>query len=556
MPQKSNWQITDEEAQRTLAAIQDPLFLIEHGLGVNLWDKQKEIVESVWKHKYTAVKASYNVGKTFVAASITLAWLLPNKNSKAITTAPTAKQVEDLLWGEIGSMVSNSKIPLWEPGSGVKLNQTDLVIDGKKWYATGISVQIGAEEQSAVRISGYHAPMILVVIDEATGVHPAIWKALNGLMSGANTRMLAITNPRTNLCEFKTFCQDPRVNVITISAFDHPNIKTGKEIIPGSVDIEWVEDMVLKHCEEVKHHSAEDMTFEWKGKIYKPDDTALWELCGEFPRVSDELFFSMLNPKIHHFPAKDVPDDAVTIPSFMDYGNWNALYYAKMDNNGNIYVMNEFICIKGEMQERAEKFRNWCFYHGYRDFTVVGDTDMYAEPAPAYHTGGNKPVVETFKRVCNDDAQLPNGEKFIGLGINFVKAIKSKTEGYTYRKYCNRQVKDRLNWRKDSQTEWWLLKPTLYIDKEACPYIYATVLGKTQSGITQKLDGVAEDTPGLIKSLLYEEDFDQTIGIDHPIDALKGLVTSAPHRAEKPKSQEQSNEELRRQIAESFKRGM
>lgn len=548
--------ISYEEAVAAAERLKDPLFLIENGLGIQLWDKQKEIVESVWKNKYTAVKASYNVGKTFVAAAITLAWLIPNINSKALTTAPTAKQVEDLLWGEIRSMVSNSKVPLWEPGSGVKLNQTDLVIDGKKWYATGISVQIGAEEQSAVRISGYHAPMILVVIDEATGVHPAIWKALNGLMSGANTRMLAITNPRTNICEFKTFCDDPRVNVITISAFQHPNIRTKSEVIPGSVDIEWVEDMILKHCEEVKAHSAEDQTFEWNGKIYKPDDEALWELCGEFPRVSDELFFSMLNPKIHHYPAEQVSSDAVVIPSFMDYGNWNVLYYAKMDNNGNIYVINEFVCIKGELKERAEKFRNWCFYHGYRDFTVIGDTDLFAEPAKAYHTGGGKPAIETFKSVCNDEIITEKGEHLTGLGINFVKAIKTATEGYSYRKYCNRAVKDRLNWRKDASTGWWLLRPSLYIDKEKCPYIYATVLGKSLSGIAQKLDGVAEDTPGLIKSLLYDEDFDEKIGIDHPIDALKGLVSSAPGRIIKPAEQRQSNDDLRRQIREQFMRSV
>jgi hypothetical protein len=498
--QSGNEILSDKEVETAVRTLQDPLYFIENAIGVNLWDKQKEIVESVWKYKITLVKASFNVGKTYCAAAIGLAFLFPNVNSRVLTTAPTNKQVEDLLWGEITNMVKNSKRPLIDSAGTpeAKLNQTDLILDGKKWFATGITVQVGKEEQSAVRFSGYHGPMILDIIDEASGVHKAIWKAVNGHMSGENSRLLAITNPRTNLCEFKELWDEaennPRINRITISAFDHPNIKEGREVIPGGVGIEWVEDMIRKHCEIVKEHSQEDHTFEWKGKIYKPDNTAIWELCGEFPKISDELFFGMLNKEVHDADKREIPE-VIKVLGSIDYGNWMVFHYGSMDNKRRKYITDEFVINdpKMELLDRAKAFKNFCFSRGYKNFTVVCDVDMFAEPAKAY--GGGKKVVDIFSQICNSTTKLDDGREVEGLNITFVRAIKQKKEDATYRIWCNRQMKSELNWQKDNNGLW-LREPTLFISVSKCYWFWETV-------------------PKLVHSLIMEEDFDEKIGIDH-----------------------------------------
>jgi len=256
----------------------DPLFTIKHILGIeNLTKEQEEIALSVWSNRVTAVKSSPSMGKTFIAAAICLAFLLPNKDSKVVSTAPTGRQVEDLLWSEIASLYNNCKYPI-----GGKLNTTDLILSDK-WFATGISTTPGKEDESSVKMRGYHAPKILVIIDEASGVHPAIFEAVEDITSSEYSKVLMISNPTNPSGEFFKACKSKTTHVIKMNCFTHPNIIAKKEIIKGAISTAWVKKQIDKFCEETDHHVKEDMTFEYEGKIYKPSNMAIWRILAEFP---------------------------------------------------------------------------------------------------------------------------------------------------------------------------------------------------------------------------------------------------------------------------------
>lgn len=280
----------------------DPFKFIRTVLGVkSLTAEQENVIDSVWKNKYTGVKSSPSMGKTFVAACVVLAFLCPNKNSKVITTAPTSRQVEDLLWSEIASLFNNANTPL--PG---KLNTKDLIL-GDKWFATGISTQPRKEEESAVKMRGYHAPQILVVVDEASGVHQVILEAVEDITSSDNSKVLMISNPTTRSCGFYKYCKSPDTNVIEMPCFTHPNIIEKKEVIAGSISLSWIRKQVLKHCEVVNSEVAKlsngemvkgktgkdknakifsDNSFEFEGKHYRPNAVGLWRLLAKFPETS------------------------------------------------------------------------------------------------------------------------------------------------------------------------------------------------------------------------------------------------------------------------------
>ena len=79
----------------------DPLFFSEHVLGGEQpWDKQQQIMLSVRDNERTAVPSGFCVGKTWVAARIALWFLCSFPHSLVITTAPTWRQVEHVLWAE------------------------------------------------------------------------------------------------------------------------------------------------------------------------------------------------------------------------------------------------------------------------------------------------------------------------------------------------------------------------------------------------------------------------------------------------------------------------
>lgn len=200
----------------------------------NIWDKLEEIMISVRDNKFTIVKSGHGIGKTYISASIVLWFLYCFPSANIITTAPTARQVEELLWKEISKQHF--------PNLGGNLTTLKLKID-KDWYAIGLTTRESVvPEKMAARFQGWHAPHLLFIFDEAAGVHSAIWTASKGCLTGSHSRFLAIGNPTSPMGDFYKAFKSPLFNKITVSCFEHPNVKLNKEVIPGAVTKEWIEE--------------------------------------------------------------------------------------------------------------------------------------------------------------------------------------------------------------------------------------------------------------------------------------------------------------------------
>jgi len=114
------------DASRFLKRCQeDPLFFSEHGLGGGRpWGKQRAIMKSVLHNRRTTVPAGHAVGKTWVAARVALWFLHSFPHSLVITTAPTFRQVENVLWAEIRRQHRDARLPL-----GGEVFRTEIRID-------------------------------------------------------------------------------------------------------------------------------------------------------------------------------------------------------------------------------------------------------------------------------------------------------------------------------------------------------------------------------------------------------------------------------------------
>lgn len=196
---------------------------------------QTRIVQSAHTHRRTAVLSGHGTGKTHILAGLALEFLYAHPGSKVITTAPTAFQVEHLLWREIRRAYHSARVPL---GGRLLTTQLELAED---WFAVGLSPARGAEEDTAVRFQGFHAPRVMVLLDEAPGVHPAIWNAAEGLAVGPGDCFVAAGNPTDPTCYMKQACDSGRWNVLQVSCLDHPNVlHHDPAIIPGAVTEEWI----------------------------------------------------------------------------------------------------------------------------------------------------------------------------------------------------------------------------------------------------------------------------------------------------------------------------
>ena len=192
-----------------------------------LWDKQVEVIESVRDNPRTVVKSGNTVGKTHISAEIVLWFLSTHYPAKVITTAPTWTQVEEILWKEIASMYHKAKVPF-----GGDLLKTELKLSDD-WFALGVSTN------EVNRFQGFHSPYLLVVIDEALGVSPMIWEAIEGLHP---YRILAIGNPLEGVGNFYNAFQSSLWNKITISCEECVRWQKENEVIPGLVTQVWIND--------------------------------------------------------------------------------------------------------------------------------------------------------------------------------------------------------------------------------------------------------------------------------------------------------------------------
>jgi phage terminase large subunit len=264
-----------QKLQRVESVIRDPSSFARTMLGHTIWSKQEEILHSVARFPKTAVKACHASGKTFIAAAAVLWWITNQPRALAVTTAPTWTQVEQVLWGEIRRLADGARIEYPKPSA------TRLQL-GPDRYAIGLSTNEG------VRFQGFHGN-VLVILDEAPGVLPEIYEAIEGIRAGGDVRVLALGNPVISSGPFYDAFTSAREgwNLITISAFDTPNLQgiTLEQLLqiseeeldqnpfPYLTSLRWVKE---KHYEWGPGHPL------WEARV-----------LGAFPLQSEDALLSL-----------------------------------------------------------------------------------------------------------------------------------------------------------------------------------------------------------------------------------------------------------------------
>ncbi len=201
---------------------------IEIGHGVELLPYFEPIIEAIDSGEYQriAIKACHSSSKTFTLARIGDAILGSHNEVKLISTAPTYRQVHDLLWKEWATAYEN-KIPELKRG---QLNETELWINSET-FARGFSPQKRAKSEEGQGtdsvFQGYHGKFWTVVLfDEATGIDHQLWTQAEGLLtSGYRVLFVAIANPTSRNCDFFKCFNNRLWKTFSITCFDSPNLQ-------------------------------------------------------------------------------------------------------------------------------------------------------------------------------------------------------------------------------------------------------------------------------------------------------------------------------------------
>ncbi len=201
-----------------------PKLFFKEVLGCELEIYQDEALQIIADNDRIAISACHDLGKSWLLARVVLWFVSCYPYSKVITTAPTYNQVKNILWSEIRSAYSRAKFPL-----GGKMNLTEWQVTKEgDWFAIGftprneLSGENGQGAQSSFQ--GFHAPYILIVFDEATGIPYPIWTMTEGMLTSGNVKFVAIGNPTSRQSEFYRCFSSPDWTKLQLNCFHSPNL--------------------------------------------------------------------------------------------------------------------------------------------------------------------------------------------------------------------------------------------------------------------------------------------------------------------------------------------
>lgn len=288
-------------------------------LGVTtLTQPQIEILEAIHRPPCRVlVPSAHDVGKTFCAAVAACYWYDSFNPGLVLTTAPTEKDVIDLLWTEIRLLRMRAGLDLSDMAPSAPYMGTS-----PDHYAAGY---VSRKNQG---FQGRHRERMLFIFDEANDVDALHWVTTRTMADpDLGSAWLAIFNPTSATSQ--AYQEDMRCDSadgepiwtrIRLSALDHPNIaaqlRGEPKPVPGAVSLPMLQGWVEDWTEPLAQGEARRFgDREWppeSGQWIRPYSTFQSRALGEWPDEGGgvwgpALFDSCLTAVEPAFPAERLP---------------------------------------------------------------------------------------------------------------------------------------------------------------------------------------------------------------------------------------------------------
>lgn len=257
-------------------------------LGVNLDEEQDNALYMIRHNRKVAISSGTSRGKDYLmaVAAVCFMYLTPefdssgkmSGNTKVVLTAPTGRQVSDIMMPEISRVFNNS---VYLPGY---LTSNGITTPFEEWFLTAFK----ADDTKTEAWTGFHAANIFFGVTEATGLPQKVFDAIEGNLQG-NSRFVIVFNPNINHGYAAAAFKSPDFVKIRLNSLHAPNVVAKKIIHPGQVDYDWLKERLNNWCAVIRKEEfkAEEGDFEFEGNWYRPNDLFRAKILGMFPKVSE-----------------------------------------------------------------------------------------------------------------------------------------------------------------------------------------------------------------------------------------------------------------------------
>lgn len=340
----------------------DPVEYAQEELKIEtLTPVQKDILRSLVVPPYrTMVKSGHNVGKTMIAA-VAVNWRYDCFDPGAvISTAPSDRDVKDLLWAEIRTQRQRAGIPTDFIGDVAPEMRSSV-----QHYAKGYTARGG------VSFVGRHPEYLFFAFDEAGGVRAEFWVTTETMFkSDPEHGWIVILNPTdvTSIAYQEEHKGEwvgedglpaqpddtnavwrPKWNTFTMSALDHPNITGIGPQIKAAVSRSQVDVWVKDWCDSLRPNDERLATdIEWpvgSGRWWRPGPEFQSRVLGQWPSEgtrsvwSDSLWEACARPILAaQFPLDQWPEIGMDLGSTSGvtalHGRWGCYSVSHLEANG------------------------------------------------------------------------------------------------------------------------------------------------------------------------------------------------------------------------------
>lgn len=147
---------------------------------------QAEALRAIVNEDKVSIRSGHGVGKSTFLAWLILWFLGTHPNAKVPTTAPTAHQLNDVLWAELGK---------WHRKMPPALRDSYTFKADRVEVGNSFAVARTARKENPEALQGFHADNLLFVIDEASGVEEIIFEVSEGALSSPGAKVVMCANP-------------------------------------------------------------------------------------------------------------------------------------------------------------------------------------------------------------------------------------------------------------------------------------------------------------------------------------------------------------------------
>jgi len=172
--------------------------------------------------RWITIKSGHGIGKTSAMSVISLHFMVCFFGSQIGVTANTADQLKDIFLKEFSIWVKRLPEPIRE--NIEVLDKMVRIVGEKDWF---LRTRVSSPDNPEA-LAGLHAEYVLIIADEASGIHERVFEVMKGALTGENFVVIYVSNPTRNEGEFyDSHKAGAPYTQLTFSSRESPIVKEG-----------------------------------------------------------------------------------------------------------------------------------------------------------------------------------------------------------------------------------------------------------------------------------------------------------------------------------------